>query len=1530
MKIYLFLINQIVSFNLPKEVFGSFSFDENDNTDTKLINIEARDGKWVLYSTSDVSVLNGNQLEEEVPITPNNYYVLRRDEINYLIYISDIFDNSFKAYSYDANIDLTIGNSSDCSIIYNFDYLDSPIKIYNKNGQIILEKSKSSVIYINKKILELNEYYIKNGDQINIFGFKMIFLKELILINNPNNMVSINTMSISEYGLNQEQDYQDIELKDVNLYDKEDYFTKTPRLKRTITTKEILLSPPPKSDKKEDLPFILTIGPMLTMGVMSGTMLYRGLSKLIDGTGDLESVLPQLIMSAVMIMSMILWPTLTKKYNKKRLKRERKRLIEKYTTYLNTKRQELEAERSLQKEILLENLITIKECLSIINTAKLNFWDRRLEQKDFLTVRIGVGNELLDAKVNYPEEGFTIDEDELKKLADQMVADYKYIPSVPIGYSFTENRITAIMGYQNKIYPFIDNIITQILTFCSYEDLKIVVFTTKENEDKWDYIKYLNHNFNNEKSFRFFSSNPESAKRVSEYLEAEFQLRYSYVGEGGSSVPLFKPYYLIFIDNYSELKRLEFIKNATEADAPLGFSFVIIEKSLTNLPSKCNNFISLGENASGVLKNSFERQEQLTFMDEINYTINMMSISKKLSNIPIEFQEGNTQLPDAVTFLEMEKVGKVEQLNILNRWNQNDSTQSLKAEVGLDADGNLMYLDLHEKYHGPHGLIAGMTGSGKSEFIITYILSMAINYSPEDVAFILIDYKGGGLAGAFENKVTNVYLPHLAGTITNLDKAEMDRTLVSIDSEVKRRQKIFNEARDQLNESTIDIYKYQGFYKEGKLTEPVPHLFIICDEFAELKSQQPEFMSNLISVARIGRSLGVHLILATQKPSGVVNEQIWSNTKFRVCLKVQDASDSREMLKRPDAASLKQTGRFYLQVGYDEYFALGQSAWCGAKYYPSEKIIKQVDRSVNFIDDTGAFIKSIQSGNNNNKVEEQGEQISAILKSIIEVSNKENKKARRLWLNNIDPIITNDSLHEKYNVQDEKYDVKAIIGEYDAPEIQEQGILTYSLKEDGNTMIIGNEMPENEKLLNTILYSICKYHDSSEVNLYIIDYGSEELRMFSNLPQIGGMVFIGEDERFNNLFKLIRTTIKERKKLLTDYGGSIENYNNKNEKKLKQMVVIINNYEGVTEATRDLSTLITPIVRDCERYGIIMIITCTSFASVSRRASQAMKNKYVLKLNDKADYTTVFGVRVKNKPRDIFGRGLAYNGGIHEFQTASLVDEDHSESELLDQFTKETIEKMPEKATPIPELPEVVTMDMIKDKIDKISNVPIGIARDSLNPVLFNFNEYATTLITANTIDYTKNFVLSLLDVLTQIKNLTIVFIDGTKEFSEANREGISYINENFEANVKNLVDVENKITQTPELNIVYIIFGIEKFINKLDKKENIEALASSIKKSDNSNLIVIDGFKGIKFSDTAQWFMSIKNATDGIWIGKGFGNQSTFRVNKVTKEMSENIRTEYGYYLKESDAFRLKFIDFHRNDSTAVEEGEEGEEIDE
>ena len=459
-------------------------------------------------------------------------------------------------------------------------------------------------------------------------------------------------------------------------------------------------------------------------------------------------------------------------------------------------------------------------------------------------------------------------------------------------------------------------------------------------------------------------------KQVSSYLEKEYQIRSesrnTFVDQknqeennnnNNNSYVNFDEYYLIITDNYISAKRYGIFQKIIGDQKNIGFSMFVIEPTMQNIPSKANQFIQINKDNKGLLLNKeIGDNSQIDFAPEF-MSDNIYNYIKIISNIPVSTVEMSNTLPPSLSFLEMYKAGKIEQLGILNKWEKNDPTSSLNTPIGVHENGKLFEIDLHEKYHGPHGLIAGSTGSGKSEFIITFVLSMAVNYHPYEVQFVLIDYKGGGLAGAFENRETGVKIPHLVGTITNLDTAEMNRTLVSIKSELQRRQRVFNEARDALNESTVDIYKYQKFYREGKVKDPISHLFIISDEFAELKQQQPDFMDELVSTARIGRSLGVHLILATQKPAGVVNDQIWSNSRFKVCLKVQSTEDSNELLKRPDAAYIKETGRFYFQVGYDELFEIGQSAWSGARYIPTDKIIKTVDDYINIIDNNSSLDK---------------------------------------------------------------------------------------------------------------------------------------------------------------------------------------------------------------------------------------------------------------------------------------------------------------------------------------------------------------------------------------------------------------------------------------------------------------------------------------------------------------------------------------------------------------------------------------------
>ena len=278
-------------------------------------------------------------------------------------------------------------------------------------------------------------------------------------------------------------------------------------------------------------------------------------------------------------------------------------------------------------------------------------------------------------------------------------------------------------------------------------------------------------------------------------------------------------------------------------------------------------------------------------------------------------------------------------------------------------------------------------------------------------------------------------LPHLLGTITNLDGAESMRALASIKSELKRRQDVFN--RNGVN----NINKYSEKFRAGQATEPMPHLFIISDEFAELKKEQPEFMAELVSTARVGRSLGVHLILATQKPTGIVDDQIWSNSRFKLCLKVQNEADSRELLHSGDAANITNPGRAYLQVGNNEIFELFQSAYSGGAY-SIEKEQSEADERIFILNELGQgrLINedlSLGESNDINKVT----QLDAVVDHIRDIYESEPcAEVSKPWLpplatEIIKPNIANIEVGE---LPDTSFDVGII----DMPDKQKQEVYT--------------------------------------------------------------------------------------------------------------------------------------------------------------------------------------------------------------------------------------------------------------------------------------------------------------------------------------------------------------------------------------------------------------------------------------------------------------------------------------------------------
>ena len=1510
---------KIYNFSLPSEVSGNYWITDNDyfGNVRNLINVEEYNGQWKIKSDFETKIMSGDQEVESAILKDYSLYFLKINTDNeyVILYCSPSVDEDVLRLRLNSTQEITIGNDKKNTIYYNYPLVSKQQTrlIYNNGKWVIQDLNSKYGTYVNNVAITSQE--LEYGDIIFIMGLEIIPMKDSIVINNiPNHIRVDDGLLIREDAIIQRQTEEDNpDEENIEFYSEDDYFYRAPRFKTGIEETVVAIDPPPADQEEDKTPAIYTIGPMLTMAMMSMTTGYNALASVLNGTADFGAVFPTLLISGAMIATMLLWPNLQKRYQNKVRRKASKERKEKYLKYLEEKKEKLQSEMTIQRQIMIDNYLPLQQVKEIIYEKKRNLWERELEQDDFLNLRLGLGSTEFKGTLSIPEEHFSVKDDELLEEVFKIGAESRTLENVPVTLNFIEKNITAIIGNSQNKQQFIEGLLLQIITYHSYEDLKIVVLTNEQNASKWEYLKVAPHNWSDDKQMRYFATNLDEAKEISLELEKEMQARKFHDNNGKMELSKddyhkYKPYYLIITDDYKMVRDIELVKDVCEMPINFGFSLIVISPRLVNIPNECKTFISIGDKKSGIFENELVSNKQKEFTADFDPTLNMYECCKIIANIPIDISKENRVLPNSVSFLEMYNIGMVEQFNILSRWKNNDPTKSLSVPVGIDKSKELFKLDLHEKAHGPHGLIAGMTGSGKSEFIITYILSMALNYHPYEVSFILIDYKGGGLTGAFENRETGVKLPHLAGTITNLDTVEMNRSLASIQSELRKRQRLFNEARDKLNESTIDIYKYQNLYRRGLVDTPISHLFIISDEFAELKDQRPEFMDQLISTARIGRSLGVHLILATQKPSGVVNDQIWSNSKFRICLKVQDKSDSMDMIKCPDAAELKQTGRFYLQVGYNELFALGQAAWAGAQYYPTEKRKKKTDQSINIVDNVGNTIKQLDTRIDEFQTPSQGEEITNIIKYIVDEANKENIRINKLWLDRIPDVIYIDKLKEKYNYEAVKNIINPVIGEYDDPENQVQNILTLPLSDEGNTVIYGSAGSGKELMLSSIIYSTITTHDTTEVNFYIIDFGAETLTMFRQAPHVGEVILSNDTEKIDNLFKMINSIIEERKKIFIDYNGSYEFYIKHGGKQIPFITIVINNIEAFIESYPDYEDMLGQMTRDCLKYGVCFVVTTNGANTIRYRLKQNFKQGLALQFNDPNDYANVIPGARKKEPSKAYGRGLIGLDNVYEFQTAYSYKEEKM-SDYIKIISKKLNEICKYKAPRIPILPEVVNSEFVSSYLGSLETIPIGVEKETLNISTLDLKNTFMYNITGDDISNNTRFIKGLINNTLMMNNAECIVFDTNSILGEINRDRITYSNDICLKSIERLKEIYN--SNDPEKINICFIYNINTLLNKLSatEKAGFVELINSCKNKGNIRIFIIDTIDAIKTMAFEPWYKPNVDFSEGIWLGDGIANQFTLKVTTNARLLRAEVEPGFGYIIKKGKATLIKLM---------------------
>lgn len=937
---------------------------------------------WYL-GKSDIKIKNWEPSQAYMKLNDKDNYACMSEygEMFYLnIRIQKEGFRPYKKYILPFGEDITLGSAKENAISYNSDYngqsfLSSRHAVIRTgtNGGVLEDCSSNGTFLNNKRVYGRTTLFY--GDHINAWGLDIIYLGEILAVGPENAVVNLKAAgTIENYRVNQNGE---------NEWKNDEIFHRAPRTIEKLDTEEVEIEAPPAAREEDKMPLWMQIGPAFTMTLPmllgSGMALVSNRMLGMSGTSFMYTGLVTAGCSGALG---VFWAFNNIRYSEKQRKKEEEHRLGSYSRYLSNRISNIKSKYEYNTIVLNKRYPAAEEMLMSEGENLGKLWERNSGHQDFLYHRLGVGDIPFQASILVPKEKFTLIDDSLAEKPKQIKDEYRILHNVPIGIDLKENHLIGIIGTDETDgrYQVAKNLIAQISARDCYTDVKFAFFCKKTDEtsdQKWRFASWLPHTWSENRKFRYMAYGQNEASDVSYEITKILRRRAEsrQAGLGTATAENNIPHYVIVIEDLSLIEGELLEKYVLNNTADLGMTAIILAGNFEELPNTCNCIIENDHSFSGIcmITNEGAVRTPVRF-DSLNEE-KLEKFARRISRMRVKETEQSGEIPDSITFFDMYGIKKLEELKVEERWRKNHVYESMKALIGLKAGNQPCYLDLHEKYHGPHGLVAGTTGSGKSETLQTYILSLAINFSPEDVGLFIIDYKGGGMGNLFAK------LPHVLGRISNLSGNQIHRAMVSIKSENVRRQKLFNES------GVNNINAYTTLYKHGEVKEPIPHLFIVIDEFAELKREEPDFMRELISVAQVGRSLGVHLILATQKPAGTVDDNIWSNSRFHLCLRVQDRQDSMDMLHKPDAAYVVGAGRGYLQVGNDEVYELFQSGWSGAAYEEDEENGNHT--SVRMLTTTGQTALIGNYAKSRKLEEEKIEWIESLLKTL-ELVQREN------------------------------------------------------------------------------------------------------------------------------------------------------------------------------------------------------------------------------------------------------------------------------------------------------------------------------------------------------------------------------------------------------------------------------------------------------------------------------------------------------------------------------------------------------------
>ncbi len=963
----------------------------------------------------------------------------------------------------------------------------------------------------------------------------------------------------------------------------------------------------------------------------------------------------------------------------------------------------------------------VSECMAAAARLGELVWSRRPEHPEFLQLRLGTGAIPPHCRIERGRRGGIA---QLSDQVDRLAAQYALLPDAPVVADLRSAGGVGICGVRSASDGVVTGVVCQIVTLHSPAEVVLACLTSTARKERWQWLEWLPHSSSPHSPLgsHQLSSDPGTGRTLLAHLEELVELRSAAGSTSRATVrgPLTGaeplpaptlPSVVVIVDEASvDLARLI---RVAERGPDVGVHVLWVAASRGDLPAACRTFLDVTDGSKTSVGLVREGEVISPVWCESVADGDALGMARAMAPLvdggaPVDDE---SDLPMSVPMVYL--LGQRESDDpeaVITRWQENESLirrdlPARKRSRGADllavvghAGSERFTIDL--RTHGPHALVGGTTGAGKSEFLQAWVLGMAHANSPDRVTFLFVDYKGGA---AFARCVD---LPHCVGLVTDLSEYLVRRALRSLRAELRYRERLLNAkgAKDLLElEKTGD-------------PECPPSLIIVVDEFAALVSEVPDFVDGVVDVAQRGRSLGLHLILATQRPAGVIKDNLRANTNLRVALRMADEHDSQDVLGSPMAAHFPASipGRGAAKTGPGRIVQF-QSAFPGARTPPEPPAPPIEITELDF----GAG-QPWRLPERKAVSEDVPTDIERVVTTIAAAAARAAVPApRKPWLSPLAPAYNLEKLGQRR-------DTDLVLGVVDDPDNQEQRVEHFHPDAEGNILYVGAGGSGKSTALRSLAVASAITPRSGPVHVYALDFAGGGLASLEVLPNVGSVISGDDDERVARLLRMLADTADDRAGRYSAVRAStLVEYRELARRPDEPRILVLvdgfgsfrNQYES-SIALLQWYNMFQRLLVDGRSVGIHFAVTADRPAAVPTSVASAFQRKIVLRQTDEDGYIAMGVPKDVLDPSSPPGRCMPADHPM-ELQLAILGDSVNAaeQAKLTEELAHDIAGYHRQRPAPIESLPATIPAAGLPAAVDGLP--VLGVADETLQPVGF-------------------------------------------------------------------------------------------------------------------------------------------------------------------------------------------------------------------